>query len=173
VLSEGILQTIGTDHCPFFYDGNKPIIYEGNEIAIPGKELGKEDFTKIPNGLPGVADRLPVMWTCGVRAGRITANQFVTYHSTNPAKIFGLYPRKGTLLPGSDADIVIWDPEKRVEYGVAYAHHRTDYNLYEGWELRGYPEKVFLRGKLIVDGDEWRGKAGDGHFLKREEGIVI
>jgi len=172
-LSEGILQTIGTDHCPFFYDGSKPIVYEGSEITIPGKELGKSDFTKIPNGLPGVGDRLPVMWTCGVRAGKITANQFVAYHSTNPAKIFGLYPRKGALLPGSDADVVIWDPEKKVKYGVAHAQHRTDYNLYEGWELVGYPEKVFLRGKIIVDGEKWLGKSGDGKFLKREEGIVI
>jgi len=172
-LSEGILQTIGTDHCPFFYDGTKPIVYEGREIAIPGKELGKDDFTKIPNGLPGIEDRLPVMWTCGVRAGKITANQFVAYNSTNPAKIFGLYPKKGALLAGSDADIVIWDPEKKVTYGVAHAHQRTDYNLYEGWELTGKPEKVFLRGKLIVDGEDWLGKAGEGQFLKRQEGEVL
>jgi dihydropyrimidinase len=172
-LSNGILQTVGTDHCSFFFDGTQPIVYEGREVAIPGKELGKDDFTKIPNGLPGVEDRLPVMWTCGVRAGRITANQFVAYNSTNPAKIFGLYPRKGALLPGSDADIVIWDPEKKVKYGVAQAHQRTDYNLYEGWELTGMPEKVFLRGQLIVDGEQWLGKAGTGIFLKREEGTFI
>ena len=172
-LSEGILQTVGTDHCPFFYNGTQPIVYEGREIAIPGKELGKDDFTKIPNGLPGIEDRLPVMWTCGVRAGRITPNQFVSYHSTNPAKIFGLYPRKGALLAGSDADIVMWDPEKKVTYGVAHAHQRTDYNLYEGWELTGVPEKVFLRGRLIVDGEQWFGKAGEGQFLKRAEGVFI
>ena len=172
-LSEGILQTIGTDHCPFFYAGTKPILYEGREIAIPGKELGKDDFTKIPNGLPGVEDRLPILWTYGVRSGKITANQFVAYNSTNPAKIFGLYPRKGSLSPGSDADIVIWDPEKKVSYGVAYTHQRTDYNLYEGWEVTGMPEKVFLRGKMIVDGEKWLGKAGMGRFLKREEGIFI
>jgi dihydropyrimidinase len=172
-LSEGILQTIGTDHCPFFFDGTKPIIYEGREIAIPGKELGKNDFTKIPNGLPGVEDRLAVLWTTGVRTGKITSNQFVAYNSTNPAKIFGLYPRKGALLAGSDADIVIWDPEKKVTYGAAVAHQRTDYNLYEGWELTGMPEQVFLRGKLIVDGDKWLGKAGGGQFLKREEGVFM
>ena len=172
-LSEGILQTIGTDHCPFFYDGNKPILYEGREIAIPGKELGKDDFTKIPNGLPGIEDRLPVMWTTGVRSGKITANQFVAYNSTNPAKIFGLYPRKGALLAGSDADIVIWNPEKKVTYGIARAHQRTDYNLYEGWELIGMPEKVFLRGKMIVDGGTWLGRSGEGRFLKREEGEVL
>ena len=172
-LSQGILQTVGTDHCPFFFDGTRPLVYEGREVAIPGKELGKDDFTKIPNGLPGIEDRLPVLWTCGVRAGRITPNQFVAYHSTNPARIFGLYPRKGALLAGSDADIVIWDPEKRVTYGAAHAHQRTDYNLYEGWELTGMPEKVFLRGKLIVDGEQWLGKAGEGKFLKREEGEVL
>ena len=172
-LSEGILQTVGTDHCPFFFDGTKPIVYEGREIAIPGKELGRGDFTKIPNGLPGIEDRLPVLWTTGVRAGKITANQFVAYNSTNPAKIFGLYPRKGALLAGSDADIVIWDPEKKVTSGVAQAHQRTDYNLYEGWELTGMPEKVFLRGKMIVDGDEWLGKSGDGQFLKRGEGEIL
>ena len=172
-LTNGTLQTVGTDHCPFFFDGTKPILYEGREVAIPGKELGKDDFTKIPNGLPGVQDRLPIIWTYGVRAGKITANQFVAYMSTNPAKIFGLYPRKGALLPGSDADIVIWDPEKRLNYGVACSHQRTDYNLYEGWELVGYPEKVFLRGKMIVDGEQWLGKAGMGMFIKREEGVFI
>ncbi len=172
-LTEGILQTVGTDHCPFYFDGTKPIVYEGSEIAIPGKELGKDDFTKIPNGLPGIQDRMPVLWTTGVRARKITANQFVSYTSTNPAKIFGLYPRKGALLEGSDADIVIWDPEKKAKYGVAMSHQRTDYNLYEGWELTGCPEKVFLRGKLIVDGEEWKGKMGDGMFLKRGDGEVL
>jgi dihydropyrimidinase len=172
-LSEGLLQTIGTDHCPFFYDGTRPIVYEGHEIAIPGKELGQYDFTQIPNGLPGIEDRLPVLWTTGVRSGRITANQFVAYNSTNPARIFGLYPRKGALLAGSDADIVIWDPEKKVTYGLAHTHQRTDYNLYEDWELTGMPEKVFLRGRLIVDEDRWLGRRGDGQFLKRGEGEVL
>jgi dihydropyrimidinase len=172
-LASGVLQTIGTDHCPFYFDGTKPIMYEGNEIAIPGKELGKDDFTKIPNGLPGIQDRMPVLWTFGVRAGKISANRFVELMCTNPAKIFGLYPRKGALTPSADADIVIWDPEKKVKYGVAHSHQRTDYNLYEGWELTGYPEKVFLRGKLIVDGDEWKGKRGNGKFLKRKEGEIL
>jgi len=172
-IADGTLQTIGTDHCPFFFDGTKPIMYEGREIAIPGKELGADDFTKIPNGLPGVGDRLPIMWTYGVRAGKMTANQFVALNATNPAKIFGLYPRKGALLPGSDADIVIWNPGKKVKYGVAHAKHRTDYNLYEGWELVGYPEKVFLRGELIVDNEQWLGKRGGGQFLKRGPGEVF
>ncbi len=172
-LKEGTLQTIGTDHCPFFFDGRKPIVYEGERIAIPGKELGAGDFTRIPNGLPGVGDRLPILWTEGVHKGRLTPNQFVALMSTNPARIFGLYPRKGALLPGSDADIVIWDPQKRVKYGVAVAQHRTDYNLYEGWELVGFPEKVFLRGRLIVEDGEWRGRAGMGQFLKRGKGELL
>jgi dihydropyrimidinase len=164
-IANGTIQTVGTDHCPFFFDGSKPILYEGKPVAIPGKELGRDDFTKIPNGLPGVGDRLPVMWTYGVRAGKISPNQFVALMCTNPAKIFGLYPRKGSLIPGADADIVIWDPEKRVTYGVAHAQHRTDYNLYENWELVGYPEQVFLRGQLIVDREEWHGRPGIGKFI--------
>lgn len=172
-LADGTLQTVGTDHCPFFFDGTRPILYEGKPVAIPGKELGADDFTKIPNGLPGVQDRLPVLWTTGVGSGALTPQQFVALTSTNPAKIFGLYPRKGALLPGSDADIVIWDPNKKVKYGVALSHQRTDYNLYEGWELTGYPEKVFLRGKLIVDGEKWLGGAGEGQFLPRGAGSVL
>ncbi len=166
-LANGTLQVVATDHCPFFYDGGQPIQYEGKPVAIPGKELGKDDFTKIPNGLPGLADRLPVLWTYGVRAGRITPNQFVALNCTNPARIFGLYPRKGSLVPGADADIALWDPEKRVRYGVGVAHHRTDYNLYEGWELVGYPEKVWLRGHLIVNGESWLGRPGMGRFIRR------
>lgn len=167
-LREDRIQTVGTDHCPFFYDGTKPIEYEGEKVAIPGKELGAADFTQIPNGLPGLGDRMPVLWTFGVGEGRISANQFVALTSTNPAKIFGLYPQKGSLLPGSDADIAIWDPKKELTYGVAYAKHRTDYNLYEDWKLKGFPEKVFLRGNLIVDREKWLGKPGMGRFIRRK-----
>ncbi|MFQ5943568.1 MAG: dihydropyrimidinase [Anaerolineales bacterium] len=166
-LSDDSLQTIGTDHCPFFFDGTAAIEYEGEQVLIPGKELGINDFTKIPNGLPGVGDRMPVLWTFGVCQGRITPEQFVALMSTNPAKIFGLYPKKGDLLPGSDADVVIWDPERSLTYGLEHSHHRTDYNLYDGWELKGFPEKVFLRGQLIVDGDRWLGRPGMGSFIKR------
>ena len=172
-VMDGTIQVVGTDHCPFFYNGSQPITYEGKEIAIPGKELGDDDFTKIPNGLPGVQDRLPILWTEGVVNGRITPNQFVALMSTNPAKIFGLYPRKGALIPGADADILVWDPNRKVKYGVRLSHQRTDYNLYEGWELTGYPEKVFLRGNLIVDGDQWFGKPGFGRFLKRQPGAEV
>lgn len=172
-LRDGSIQTVGTDHCPFFFDGTQPIEYEGQPIAIPGKELGETDFTKIPNGVPGVGDRMPILWSYGVGKGRLTANQFVALTSTNAARIFGLYPRKGALLPGSDADVVVWDPERRLTYGLAHAHHRTDYNLYEGWELVGFPEKVYLRGRLIVDGQKWLGGPGRGRFLKRMPGAEV
>jgi dihydropyrimidinase len=172
-VENGTLQVISTDHCPFFFDGSKPIEYEGKEIAIPGKELGKNDFTKIPNGLPGVGDRMQVMWTEGVNKGRISPNHFVEIMCTNPAKIFGLYPQKGTLQPGSDADITIWDPDREFTYGIKYSQQRTDYNLYEGWKFKGAIEKVFLRGKLIVDGQIWLGGRGEGRFVKRGEITII
>ncbi len=172
-LEDEIIQTMGTDHCPFFYDGATPIEYEGEQVAIPGKELGKDDFTKIPNGLPGVGDRMPILWTQGVGSGRLTPNQFVALHCTNPAKIFGLYPQKGTLIPGADADIAIWDPDKELRYGVNVAQHRTDYNLYEGWQLKGFPVMVFLRGQKIVDGEAWHGKPGMGRYLHCHEGEVL
>jgi dihydropyrimidinase len=172
-LTTDTIQVVATDHCPFFYDGTRPIEYEGKLVAIPGKELGRQDFTKIPNGLPGVGDRLPVLWSRGVGTGRLSPTQFVAQTSTNPARIFGLYPQKGALLPGSDADLVIWDPDRRLTYGRAYAQHRTDYNLFEGWELTGFPEKVYLRGSLIVDGGEWLGGAGQGRFLHRNPGEIV
>ena len=167
-IQQGIIQTVATDHCPFFYIGNQAIQYEGKAVAIPGKELGRGDFTKIPNGLPGVGDRLPVFWTEAVNSGRITANRFVALTSTQPARIFGMYPQKGSLEAGADADILLWDPNKRVEYGVGVAQHRTDYNLYEGWKLTGFPKTVLLRGKKIVDSGQWLGKAGMGRFIKRK-----
>lgn len=167
-LQEGIIQVMSTDHCPFFYDGRVPIDYEGQAISIPGKELGRDDFTLIPNGLPGVGDRLPVLWTSAVGSGRLSPNQFVALNCTNPARIFGLYPRKGALLPGSDADIVIWDTERELVYGIQHAQHRTDYNLYEGWKLKGFPEKVFLRGNLIVDDGRWLGRQGMGNYTYRQ-----
>jgi dihydropyrimidinase len=172
-LVDGTLQVVATDHCPFFFNGTKSISYEGKKFRIPGKELGKDDFTKIPNGLPGVGDRLPVLFTYGVASGRLTPSQFVALTASNPARIFGLYPRKGTITVGSDADLVIWDIDHRYLYGVNVARHRTDYNLYEGWELIGRPEKVLLRGKLIVDGERWLAKPGQGRFLKRKSGNEI
>jgi dihydropyrimidinase len=108
-----------------------------------------------------------VFWSTAVAAGRITPNKFVEITSTNPAKIFGMYPRKGSLTPGADADILILDPERKIQYGVAHSHQRTDYNLYEGWQLTGAVDKVLLRGNLIVDGNEWYGRAGMGKFIRR------
>lgn len=172
-IADGTIQAIGTDHCPFFFDGRRPINYEGKPVAIPGKELGADDFTKIPNGLPIVGDRLPILWTYGVREKRITPNQFVALTSTNPAKIFGLYPRKGALLPGTDADITLWDPAVKLTYGLDFAHHRTDYNLFEGWPLVGFPQQVFLRGKLIVDNGRWLGGLGMGRFIHRQPGRIL
>jgi dihydropyrimidinase len=172
-IEDGTLQVIATDHCPFFFNGKIPIDYEGEKIAIPGKELGKGDFRKIPNGLPGVGDRMQIMWTKGVGENHITPNQFVQMMCTNPAKIFGLYPQKGTIMPGCDADISIWNPEQKIEYGVKRSHQRTDYNLYEGWKLKGVIEKVFLRGKLIVNGDNWYGKRGDGRYISRGEITIL
>lgn len=166
-LESGIIQTIATDHCPFFFDGSKPILYEGKSVSIPGKELGQGNFTKIPNGLPGIGDRLPVLWTSMVASGKFTPSQFVALTSTNPAKLFGMYPQKGSLIIGSDADLVLWDPNKTVDFGVAVSHQRTDYNLYEGWKLTGYPVKVFSRGDGIVENGEWKGLPGRGKFIHR------
>ena len=168
-LNDGTIQVIGTDHCPFFYDGSRPILYEGMPVSIPGKELGSRGFHLVPNGVPGVGDRLPVLWTYGVGMKKITPQQFVALTSTNPARLFGLYPRKGCLAPGADADLVIWDPHKKIKYGVEWAQHRTDYNLYEGWQLTGYPEAVFLRGQPIVQNNQWLGHAGMGNYLFRRQ----
>lgn len=160
-LRSGALQSVSTDHCPFWYEG-------GIDDRTPGKELGKGDFSKIPNGVPGIEDRMLVMWNSGVNGGIISPNRFVELMSTNPAKMFGLYPQKGTIAVGSDADIVIWDPEKRHTISATTHHMRTDYNLYEGMEVTGAPEKVLRRGVVIVDDGEWHGEAGSGQFLHRK-----
>ena len=162
------LQVISTDHSPFFFDGTREIEYEGQKFKLPGKELGQGDFSKIPNGIPGIGNRMPILWTYGVGKGRLTLNRMVELCCTNPAKIFGLYPHKGTLAVGSDADVVIWDPKLKKTMGVNTSKHRLDYDLYEGWEVTGYPEKVYLRGNLLVDGDTWSGEPGGGMWLKRD-----
>ena len=167
-LKEKIIQTIATDHCPFFYNGQNPIDYEGKPVAIPGKELGNGDFTKIPNGLPGVGDRMPVLFTEMVSKGHFSPSDFVEFTCVNPAKIFGLYPKKGTISMDSDADLVVWDPNLKVQYGVRYSQQRTDHNLYEGFQLTGFPIMVYSRGDLIVDHGRWLGKPGRGKFLSRK-----
>jgi dihydropyrimidinase len=157
-LRSGDIQAIGSDNTSW---------------TVEQKGAGAQDFTRVPYGVPGLETEMPVIYSEGVSQARISLQTFVAAFSTNPARIFGLYPRKGALLPGSDADIAIWNPEKRVTHGVATSQQRTDYNLYEGWELVGYPEKVFLRGKLIVDGTTWLGKSGQGQFLERTEGAFL
>ena len=172
-LQVGDLQAISTDHCPFLLDGTKPIEYEGMPYQKPGKELGRDDFSKMPNGLPGLGDRMIILWSEGVAKRRLTLNRFVEITATNPAKIFGMYPRKGTIAVGADADLVIWDPTAKKTYGQALSQQRVDYNLYEGWEVTGWPEKVLRRGELLVDGAQWLGRAGSGVFIKRSPGTVM
>jgi dihydropyrimidinase len=172
-LADGSIQTVGTDHCPFFFDGTTPIEYEGRPVAIAGKELGQGDFRLIPNGLPGIEHRLPLLWTFGVGTGRFSAERFVELVAVNPARILGLYPRKGALLPGSDADIVLWDPGKQKTISARTAHMRTDHDLWEGIELTGLPVRVYLRGRLLVDRERWLGRAGGGEFLRRQSGAPV
>jgi dihydropyrimidinase len=152
-LAQDDLALVSTDHCPFCMKDQK--------------EIGRDSFAKIPNGAPGVETRMQLMWDGGVRTGRIDVNRFVQITSTAPAKLFGLYPRKGTLAPGSDADVVIFDPEREVTFAHKSLHMRVDYNPYEGRRVKGAPTHVFSRGKLVVEGEKWLGKAGDGRFLKR------
>jgi dihydropyrimidinase len=173
-LADGHLQVVGTDHCPFLYDGHQPLAYEGELYQKPGKELGQGDFSRIPNGMHGIEDRLLLLWTYGVGQGRFSANRFVELTATNPAKIFGLYPRKGTIAAGSDADLVIWNPQATKKVSWHTHHMRLDHNVYEGLELVGLPEKVFVRGHLLVDGEAWYGEPGGGEYLyRRPEASVM
>jgi dihydropyrimidinase len=129
--------------------------------------MGRDDFSKIPNGGPGLENRLQMIHEFGVRAGRITLNRMVELLATNPAKLFGLYPRKGTIAVGSDADIVVFDPEKKLRISAATQHSRSDYNLYEGTEVTGSPEAVLLRGNVLVEGDQLVASPGVGQFVPR------
>lgn len=117
--------------------------------------------------MPGIEDRMAVIWHHGVNSGKLTPNRFVEITATNPAKIFGLYPQKGTLAVGADADILLWDPNHEHTISAATHHMNTDYNVYEGMAVRGWPTQVLLRGELIVDGNQWLGQAGNGRFLRR------
>ena len=147
------LQAISTDHCPF--------------CMKEQKVLGKGDFSKIPNGAPGIETRMSLVYDGGVRPGRISLNRFVELTSTSPAKIFGLFPRKGTIAPGSDADIVVFDPEKKVRLSAKTLHMKVDYNPYEGREVVGATDTVISRGRVVVDGGKFVGRAGSGSFIKR------
>ncbi|GAB4118517.1 MAG: dihydropyrimidinase [Roseiflexaceae bacterium] len=159
-VADGSLAVVSTDHCPFWYEG-------GKDGRTPGKELGIESFAKIPNGCPGIEDRMMIMYSHGVRTGKISLNRWVELCCTNPAKLFGCYPQKGTIAPGADADIVIWDPEKKQTISAATQHQNTDYNLYEGWEVTGVPTTVLSRGRVLVDDGEWKGEQGAGKFVAR------
>jgi dihydropyrimidinase len=152
-LSGGQLQTVGTDHCPFNYAGQK--------------EAGWTDFTQIPNGLPGIEARLALLYTFGVRAGRLSLNRWVETCCTAPARLMGLYPQKGALTPGSDGDLVVFDPEREVMLSPEFLQERVDYTPYAGMRVRGYPEFTVVRGKVVVEGGEFVGERGRGRFLRR------
>jgi dihydropyrimidinase len=152
------LQLIGTDHCPFDFEGQK--------------ELGRGDFRKIPNGLPAVENRVDLMHDGGVVCGKITANRWVELISTAPARLFGL-THKGVVAAGFDADIVVYDPLRRHTLSASTHHMDVDYSLYEGREVVGGADVVLSRGTVIVDGDEWLGTAGHGQFVKRERSAVL
>ena len=152
-LAQDQLQVVSTDHCPFCYKEQK--------------ERGKGDFTKIPNGGPGIENRMSLVYSGGVHGGRFSANRFVELVSTTPAKLFGLYPRKGTIAVGADADIVIWDPDKEETISARTHHMRVDYSMFEGIKVKGVPRQVLVGGKVVVDQGKFAGKPGSGRFLKR------
>jgi dihydropyrimidinase len=147
------LQVVSTDHCPFCFKEQK--------------ELGRDDFTKIPNGGPGIEHRMSLIYSGGVAGGRFSVNRFVELVSTTPAKLFGLYPRKGTIAVGSDADLVIFDPKRKHTISAKTHHMRVDYSMFEGIEVTGMPDAVLSRGRVVVEGDKFLGRAGGGDFLKR------
>lgn len=153
-IKNGYIQVIATDHCPFTIDTDK--------------QKGREDFSKCPNGLPGVEERLPLMFSEGVMKGRISLNKLVEVCCTNPAKLFGLYPKKGVLEPGSDGDIVIIDPTMEVTLNKSILHSNVDYTAYEGFKLKGYPVMTLSRGEVIVKDNEFIGQKGRGEFVKRQ-----
>jgi dihydropyrimidinase len=152
-LAADELQVVATDHCPFRMKDQKT--------------LGRDDFSKIPGGAPGIETRMGLLYDGGVRAGRIPLARFVELTATNPAKLFGLYPRKGAIAPGADADVVVWDPEREVTWSAATHHMRVDYNPYEGRVGKGAPETVWSRGRRVIEGGKFVGRAGAGQFLKR------
>jgi dihydropyrimidinase len=147
------LQAISTDHCPF--------------CMKEQKTLGRGDFSKIPNGAPGIETRMSLVYDGGVRGGRISLNRWVELTSTSPAKIFGLFPRKGTIAPGSDADLVVFNPEKKTTLSAKTLHMKVDYNPYEGREVQGVSETVISRGRVVIENGKFVGRAGAGAFLKR------
>jgi len=153
-LRKNTLQVVSTDHCPFCFKEQK--------------ELGRDSFAKIPNGGPGVENRLQLLHHYGVNGKRISLNRWVEIVSTAPAKMFGLYPRKGTIAVGSDADIVIWDPEQELTVSAKTHHMRVDYSMFEGFQVKGNAETVLSRGAVVVDKGRWLGREGQGRFVRRD-----
>jgi dihydropyrimidinase len=147
------LQVVSTDHCPFCFKEQK--------------ELGRDDFSKIPNGGPGVEHRMSLIYDGGVATGRINMNRFVEITSASPARIFGLFPKKGTIAVGSDADIVIFDPNEEMTISARTHHMNVDYSCYEGVKVKGVTKTVLSRGKVVIEDGKYVGSPGDGQFLKR------
>ncbi len=158
-LATNDLQVVSTDHCPFCFNAHDGLFAQ--------KRLGEGDFSKIPNGLPGVEPRLALMYQGAVAEGRLSLNRWVEVCSTTPAKMFGLYPQKGTIAVGSDADIVVFDPAATDVISAATHHMRVDYSCYEGMEVEGKVETVISRGKIVVSDGSYRGAPGDGRYLRR------
>jgi dihydropyrimidinase len=152
-LAHGDLQVVSTDHCPFNFAGQK--------------DLGRDDFSQIPGGMPGIETRVPLVYHFGVNGGRFSVNRFVELVATNPARLLGLAPRKGTIAVGADADLVIFDPNKEVALTRENLHMKVDYSPYESVTVRGYPVRTLSRGKTIVSNGEFLGQEGDGRFLRR------
>ena len=157
-LQAGTLSCVATDHCAFTTDQ---------------KRYGVGDFSKIPNGTGGLEDRMPMLWTHGVATGRLTMNEFVAVTSTNIAKIMNMYPRKGAVLVGADADLVVWDPEKGKTISAALQQSAIDYNVFEGQEVKGLPRFTLTRGKVAVHDGEIRTEEGHGRFVKREPNATV
>jgi dihydropyrimidinase len=153
-LKDDHLQVVSTDHCPFCFADQKV--------------LGINDFTKIPNGGPGIENRMQLIHHHGVNSGKLSLNRFVEITSTAPARIFGMYPRKGTIAAGSDADIVIWDPKAEHTISAATHNMRCDFSMFEGYKVTGNARQVFSAGELIVEHGKFLGKTGRGNYLKRE-----
>jgi len=153
-LNQGLVNVVATDHCPFMWEQ---------------KLMGKDDFSKIPNGHPAIENRMELLFSEGVNKGRITLNKYVEVASTNAAKIFGMFPKKGTIAVGSDADIVLFDANEKHTLSVKTHHMNVDYSGYEGWELKGKVKTVLLRGKVVIDNNECKVQKGYGQFVKRNK----
>lgn len=153
-INQGLVNIVATDHCPFLWQQ---------------KLMGKDDFSKIPNGHPAIENRMELLYSEGVHKGRITLNRYVEVACTNPARIFGMFPRKGTIAVGSDADIVIFDPQEKHVISAATHHMNVDYSAYEGWELTGKVKTVLLRGQIAIDEGECLVPRGYGQFIKRKK----